>query len=501
MLKRLLHKSCVWIMVTLLVLTNIDWTVYAVVKTTSEDETATYSINGVIFDDTNKNGEQDKNEPGVSGIEVRAISKDKKTYKAVTEEDGTYHIKVDEAGKYEINMCAKFSDIAAYNLDNTVKNNKDKFEIGNYEDDVFLRIAEYDVTKNETLNLGLVQENTQEIEKEIAKLSATRSADCQILNWVSLRVWDNLRVKISYSVNGHAGGSEGYVLKYFGNNKNQHLYCLQPGVALNAGDELCYAGGSLYNNGYSKDKAYKLSLYAYYGIDNPAWKNKKQWEKNLYFLAAQSLIWEQCGVKGIKVYYETGKDTYTYKNEVAMKQYRDDILAKVNNHNKVPSFNGKTMTVTRKEAGGNTFSYTDSNGILGQGNCEVTSKSEGIKSVSFDGNKLNVTLSNNIKYDGKTLSISFVKKFPSLGWNVKQYSATNRQRVYFYGSPKDVKFNIYIKVNTNGNILIKKTDSSGKARKGITFSYGMDKNNLNETTEPTNDRVKRSLNEIMPLVQ
>ena len=60
MLKRLLHKSCVWIMVTLLVLTNIDWTVYAVVKTTSEDETATYSINGVIFDDTNKNGEQDK---------------------------------------------------------------------------------------------------------------------------------------------------------------------------------------------------------------------------------------------------------------------------------------------------------------------------------------------------------------------------------------------------------------------------------------------------------
>lgn len=118
MLKRLLHKSCVWIMVTLLVLTNIDWTVYAVVKTTSEDETATYSINGVIFDDTNKNGEQDKNEPGVSGIEVRAISKDKKTYKAVTEEDGTYHIKVDEAGKYEINMCAKFSDIAAYNLGN-----------------------------------------------------------------------------------------------------------------------------------------------------------------------------------------------------------------------------------------------------------------------------------------------------------------------------------------------------------------------------------------------
>lgn len=480
-------------MVTLLVLTNIDWTVYAVVKTTSEDETATYSINGVIFDDTNKNGEQDKNEPGVSGIEVRAISKDKKTYKAVTEEDGTYHIKVDEAGKYEINMCAKFSDIAAYNLDNTVKNNKDKFEIGNYEDDVFLRIAEYDVTKNETLNLGLVQENTQEIEKEIAKLSAIRSADCQILNWVSLRVWDNLRVKISYSVNGHAGGSEGYVLKYFGNNKNQHLYCLQPGVALNAGDELCYAGGSLYNNGYSKDKAYKLSLYAYYGIDNPAWKNKKQWEKNLYFLAAQSLIWEQCGVKGIKVYYETGKDTYTYKNEVAMKQYRDDILAKVNNHNKVPSFNGKTMTVTRKEAGGNTFSYTDSNGILGQGNCEVTSKSEGIKSVSFDGNKLNVTLSNNIKYDGKTLSISFVKKFPSLGWNVKQYSATNRQRVYFYGSPKDVKFNIYIKVNTNGNILIKKTDSSGKARKGITFSYGMDKNNLNETTEPTNDKGETKL--------
>lgn len=90
-------------------------------KTTSEDEVATYSISGVIFDDTNKNGEQDKNEPGVSGIEVRAISKDKKTYKAVTEEDGTYHIKVDEAGKYEINMCAKFSDIAAYNLDNTVK--------------------------------------------------------------------------------------------------------------------------------------------------------------------------------------------------------------------------------------------------------------------------------------------------------------------------------------------------------------------------------------------
>lgn len=480
-------------MVTLLVLTNIDWTVYAVEKTTSEDEVATYSISGVIFDDTNKNGEQDKNEPGVSGIEVRAISKDKKTYKAVTEEDGTYHIKVDEAGKYEINMCAKFSDIAAYNLDNTVKNNKDKFEIGNYEDDVFLRIAEYDVTKNETLNLGLVQENTQEIEKEIAKLSATRSTDCRILNWVSLRVWDNLRVKITYSVNGHAGGSEGYVLKYFGDNSNQHLYCLQPGVALNAGDELCYAGGSLYNNGYSKEKAYKLSLYAYYGIDNPAWKNKKQWEKNLYFLAAQSLIWEQCGVKGIKIYYETGKDTYTYKNQVAMDQFRNDIKAKVNNHTKVPSFNGQTKTITRKEAGGNTFSFTDSNGILGQGNCEVTSKSEGIKSVSFDGNKLNVTLSNNIKYDGKTLSISFVKKFPSLGWKVKQYSATNRQRVYFYGSPKDVKFNIYIKVNPNGNILIKKTDSSGKARKGITFSYGMDKNNLNETTEPTNDKGETKL--------
>lgn len=44
MLKRLLHKSCVWIMVTLLVLTNIDWTVYAVEQ--KPVRATTYSIKG-----------------------------------------------------------------------------------------------------------------------------------------------------------------------------------------------------------------------------------------------------------------------------------------------------------------------------------------------------------------------------------------------------------------------------------------------------------------------
>ena len=84
-------------MVTLLVLTNIDWTVYAVEQ--KPVRATTYSIKGKIFDDLNKNATQDRNEKaekdekGISGIEVRVIGQGK-TYKTVTKSDGSYLITV-----------------------------------------------------------------------------------------------------------------------------------------------------------------------------------------------------------------------------------------------------------------------------------------------------------------------------------------------------------------------------------------------------------------------
>lgn len=242
MLKRLLHKSCVWIMVTLLVLTNIDWTVYAVEQ--KPVRATTYSIKGKIFDDLNKNATQDRNEKaekdekGISGIEVRVIGQGK-TYKTVTKSDGSYLITVGSAGTYEINLYADSSKVYAYNLDGTIEKNP-KFEIGG-KGKGFLRIASYKVSGSHSLNLGIIRKRL-------------------IVRYDNIRTADDKRIKLVYNYKNkqEVGGSyAGYNMTYFVNsatNIKQYLYCLQPDVSIN-NEQLVYCDGRDLNSVYSKDDA------------------------------------------------------------------------------------------------------------------------------------------------------------------------------------------------------------------------------------------------------
>lgn len=131
------------------------------------------------------------------------------------------------------------------------------------------------------------------------------------------------------------GGGKPYESYYFENYSvnGQVVYCIQPSVIITTNNYIGENGFSY--SPYSDAINQKLELIGYYGYDYPGHQTLK------YRMATQALIWELANGQTVEYYTKR----YGYGDYIDITNERNEINRLVNNHDKKPSFNGKTVDI------------------------------------------------------------------------------------------------------------------------------------------------------------
>lgn len=177
-----------------------------------------------------------------------------------------------------------------------------------------------------------------------------------------------------------------------------------------------------------------LAKIAYYGYTNTS-------RTNVDYATTQIMIWETLG------------DRYISSSVPNYQGRKADIMAKVNKHDTLPSFNGQSVSVTA----GDSITLTDSTGVLK----DMTLESNGTNATAdHSGNTLKITPSKNSN-DG---TITF-RKVPQneVGTSVV-YKKSNSQSLAKFYLADGKKASVKVDVIHLGNIQAKKIDEdTGKA--------------------------------------
>ena len=169
------------------------------------------------------------------------------------------------------------------------------------------------------------------------------------------------------------GGGQSYLSAQYNTYTmdGKTVYCIEPGVDITTHS---YNGAEGWiNSPYSKEINQKIQLIGYYGYEHPSHKTLR------YRMAAQALIWETVGGQIVEYWTEQ----YGYGDYININKEKNDIMALVNAHYQVPSFNGESKTAII----GQEITFTDSKNILS--NYEIY-RSENTTS-SITGNTLSIT--------------------------------------------------------------------------------------------------------------
>lgn len=169
------------------------------------------------------------------------------------------------------------------------------------------------------------------------------------------------------------GGDQSYLSAQYNTYTmdGKTVYCIEPGVDITTHS---YNGAEGWiNSPYSKEINQKIQLIGYYGYEHPSHKTLR------YRMAAQALIWETVGGQIVEYWTEQ----YGYGDYININKEKNDIMALVNAHYQVPSFNGESKTAII----GQEITFTDSKNILS--NYEIY-RSENTTS-SITGNTLSIT--------------------------------------------------------------------------------------------------------------
>lgn len=212
------------------------------------------------------------------------------------------------------------------------------------------------------------------------------------------------------------------IIKDGGNN---HIgYCIDVEENLKSGDSISPYNQTLEQYLSSKNIsnanqiAKKINEYIYYGYKTTDVTAKENGE---YYAATQQLIWETLSNAGYRsAEYNTVIPFRISGNEstiVDLTKEKNEIISKINNHYKTPSFCSSNEKL--ELAVGETATYTDNNGVLSNYNVEC---SEGIK-CEKDGNNLKVS----ILSDSGEQNIAFTKNGDGVGTTL--YKEGNNQAV------------------------------------------------------------------------
>ena len=478
-----------------------------------QEESGQFTVK--IFDDINKNGIWDEGEAGIKNLEVTLLSQNREeSIQVPSVSDGVYAMDEVREGYYTVRLSAAPEIISPYNLEESINlsPDKEKIQFPDIDDTWFLSWTDIDTVQTSELALGFQKDNLAAIEEEIgdaeevelqeseegalfAAAPSGRSANGFLKR--EYIYYKNYRVDVWFD-NGNPAGFSGcpqyrWILRA---SDNKILYCIEPFV--NGIDNGRYNSGGNMASMYGAEKAKRMQLYAYYGADY-AWPGaSSDWSlKAVYFMAAQNLIWREMGAKNLHWYQYKGdhRGHYHPGYEINVSYYEAQIKNKVNNHYKMPSLPANQKIDHDYTNPNKVYSFTDSNGALGNGwqsssyyneGWWVKSIPAGVQKAWIEGNQLKFTLKNDSTYDGKQITFPLEKRFYSQGGNQFYVSYKPRQQsLMTQGNLANIPYNWTVTINPTGQLKIKKVDDAGKPVPGVTFRWGTTKDKLDHVTEAT----------------
>ncbi|EPB8157619.1 MULTISPECIES: SpaA isopeptide-forming pilin-related protein [Clostridium] len=205
------------------------------------------------------------------------------------------------------------------------------------------------------------------------------------------------------------------------------VFCIEPGIATSS-------GGGYVSEEYIDSKKDILSKIAYYGYTDT---NQSKYD----YALTQIMIWEKLGDKFIST---------TLPNYHKRKA---EILAKVNRHNILPSWNKQDIEIKSRE----TIELEDKNGIIREMQLESNNTDT---DILLEGNTLKITANKN----SKSGVISYIKIPKNEVGTSIVYRKPNYQSLAEFHMESSMSANLNINVIKLGNIKVKKIDEdTGKA--------------------------------------
>ena len=209
----------------------------------------------------------------------------------------------------------------------------------------------------------------------------------------------------------------------------------------------------------------KLSLIAWYGYRSKAKPTERDYQ------LTQNLIWQvTADIRGDS---NAKKNNYAYSKEYptlsSMQPWFDNIMKKVDNFNKLPSFDGKTFTVKA----GTTLKVPDTNGVLK----ELTLKNHSSIGVRKSGNNLLIDAWSNSK-GTETIVLDRGMTTQQTQTNFVVSKGGTTQPVSLCYSGKD-PYNSFVKVNVVVDLQLAKKNPDGNLVPNTKFkvSYNADMSN------------------------
>ena len=205
------------------------------------------------------------------------------------------------------------------------------------------------------------------------------------------------------------------------------VFCIEPGIVTSS-------GGGYVSEEYIDSKKDILSKIAYYGYTDT---NQSKYD----YALTQIMIWEELGDKFIST---------TLPNYHKRKA---EILAKVNRHNILPSWNKQNIEIKS----GETIELEDKNGIIREMQLESNNTDT---DILLEGNTLKITANKN----SKSGVISYIKIPKNEVGTSIVYRKSNYQSLAEFHMESSMSANLNINVIKLGNIKVKKIDEdTGKA--------------------------------------
>ena len=514
-LHSIFHKIGVIVLACIILLSNFNFSYFATkVHAITTDEVtqetiSTFVQKGRIFNDKNHNGTWDDGDKGIANVKVEAVEHDShnKVSEIITDQEGKYQLDNLEDKIYDINVYLNHEIVSSFNIAKTKEMAKDKIIATRESDDWRFQYENIKASEKKEIALALQEEDFEDISKKIENITISNGLIGAPAPTATDNTFTIIRKDIMYKgsldkekhvsavVNKDNLLEEYRNYRFIMDGSNNYYFCVQPGIEAKHGSTYKRTGEieELYKS--DSNKAKKLRLIAYFAINYVNSSGSKR-----YYMAAQSLIWETVGLKDINWYQEIGsQDPTNIKNHkhpnsaIDLTAYKNNIMAKVNQYTKLPSFKDITFNTSRKIGeDSHTMTITDTNKVLTDPDASITVEkvSAGISGVTMNNNSVQVTFKNSAQYDGTTQTIYFKKTFPSHGDNSKTgyFNAVNGpgQTLIRGGILPDVQtFKVSFNIIDKGYISINKVDDAGKPVKDVVFRYGPSKSNMSYRTDKT----------------
>ena len=316
--------------------------------------------------------------------------------------------------------------------------------------------------------------------------------------------WDEARAANLWNGGTISGSSDFYIL-YLA--PDTMLYCLEPGAPLSAGEGLdmnSYVNG-LHTPSIQEDNTVakilgRLFQYIDYGATGSPLNTDAG--KALY-IAARVLTWEvtqgerdedfnyvapPAGYDRVRQIVDNSAMSAANKN--AILGYYNDLVSKVQNHHKIPTFTRMSQTnapVYELTDNGGTLSVsmTDNNGVLG--NYEFSAN--GGVTFSKSGNTLTATAQSG--FDGEIMVTATSTATQRKGVVCYGDGAGGRQDTVSVGSPIDDPVRAYFKLGAAvGNLsIVKTTKNNGGQVAGFQFEITKDGRSIGTFTSGSDGRI------------